>query len=108
LKSSNELHYLGGPRDMLIIILGITLVMFVLAFVNLTHRASFHLAMITGMSSALWFLIGPVSLVALPLLSVLGLSRYRLGMHTPLQLLSGFCIGLAFSAGVFLSFGLAA
>jgi membrane-associated phospholipid phosphatase len=102
------LYFLGGPRDMLIIILGITLVMVVLSLVNLAHRASFHLAMITAMLSALLFMVGPLSLTTLPLLPVLGLSRYRLGMHTPPQLVSGFFIGLAVSAGVFIGFGLGA
>ena len=102
------LHYLGGPRNLFIIILGVTAVMLVVALVNLKYRASFHLAMVTSMLTALWFLFSTVSLVSLLLLPILGLSRYRLGEHTPAQVVVGFLIGLVVGGAVFYGMGLAA
>lgn len=102
------LYLLNGPRNLLIIILGITAVMLSLALVNLTYRASFHLAMVTSMLASLWFLFGRVSLVVFLLLPILGYSRYRLGAHTPVQMVAGFLIGLVVSAVVFNGLGLTA
>jgi len=101
------LYYLNEPKDLIVIILGITAVMFVIALVNLTYRASFHLAMVTSMLSSLWFLFGPISLITVPLIPILGISRYQLGMHTPTQIITGFFIGLVVSVSVFRGFGLA-
>jgi len=100
------LYYLSAPRNMLIIILGVTAVMVVIALVNLTYRASFHLSMVTSMLTSLWFLFGNISLVAFLLLPILCYSRYRLGAHTPAQMVVGFLIGLAVSTAVFYGFGL--
>jgi len=102
------LHYLNGPRNLLIIILGVTAVMFVVALVNLKYRASFHLAMVTSMLTALWFIFGTVSLVSFLLIPILGLSRYQLREHTPTQIATGFLIGLMVGGAVFYGMGLAA
>jgi len=101
------LHYLNGPRSLLVIILGITAVMFVVALVNLSYRASFHLAMVTSMLLSLWFLFGAISLVSFLLIPILGLSRYQLGEHNPAQVVTGFFIGLVVAGAVFYGFGLA-
>ena len=100
------LYFLSAPRNLLIIILGVTTVMFVIALVNFTYRASFHLAMVTSMLTSLWFLFGNISLFAFLLLPILCYSRYRLGAHTTLQMVAGFLIGLAVSIVVFYVFGL--
>jgi hypothetical protein len=102
------LHYLNAPKNLLLIILGVTAVMLVIALVNLKYRASFHLAMVTSMLFSLWFLFGAVSLVSFLLIPVLGLSRYQLGEHTPAQIVTGFFIGLVVGGAVFNSLGLAA
>ena len=101
------LHFLNGPKNLLIIILGVTAVMLALAVVNLTYRASFHLAMVTSMLTALWFLFGPISLVSFLLIPILGLSRYELGAHTPTQIVTGFLMGLVVGGAIFYGFGLA-
>jgi membrane-associated phospholipid phosphatase len=64
------------------------------------------LAMVTGMLTALWFLLGSVAFISFLLLPILGFSRYRLGEHTPLQIISGLCIGLIISSTVYYTFGL--
>ena len=101
------LHYLQGPRSLILIILAVTAAMFAVAVVNLRYRASFHLTMVTSMLTALRFLFGPVSLVSFLLIPILGLSRYQLGEHTPAQVVAGFLIGLVVSGAVFGEFGLA-
>jgi len=106
--SAAILHYLNGPRNLLIIILGITAVMFVISLVNLKYRASFHLSMVTGMLMSLWFLFGAVSFIAFLLIPILGYSRYQLGEHTPTQLVTGFLIGLVVSIAIFSGLGLGA
>ncbi|MDP2916495.1 MAG: hypothetical protein Q8O16_01035 [Dehalococcoidia bacterium] len=80
--------------------------MFVVALVNLRYRASFHLAMVTSMLTALWFLFSTVSLVSFLLVPILGLSRYQLGEHTPAQIVAGFLIGLVVGGAVFYGMGL--
>jgi len=106
--SAAILHYLNGPRNLLIIILGITAVMLVIALVNIIYRASFHLAMVTSMLTALWFLFNTVSLVSFLLIPILGLSRHQLGEHTLAQIVAGFLIGLVVGGAVFYGMGLAA
>jgi membrane-associated phospholipid phosphatase len=80
--------------------------MLVIALVNMLYRASFHLAMVTSMLTALWFFFGAVSLISFVLIPILGFSRYQLGEHTPAQIATGFFIGLIVSLAVFSGFGL--
>lgn len=101
IPSALLIHYLHGPRNLLVIILGITAVMLVISLVNLRYRASFHISMVTGMLTALWFIFGPVSLIAFLMLPILGFSRYQLGEHTPAQMITGFAIGLIVSGVIF-------
>lgn len=100
------LYYLSAPRNLLIIILGVTAVMFVITLVNLTYRASFHLAMVTSMLTSMWFIFGNTALVTFLLLPILCYSRYRLGAHTLVQMVVGFLIGLSVTTAVFYGFGL--
>ena len=102
------LYYLDGPRNLLIIIIGVTAIMLVLALVNLTYRASFHLSMVTGMLTALWFLFGAASLISYLLIPILGYSRRQLGEHTIGQMVAGFLIGLVVSGTIFSGLGLGA
>ena len=100
------LYYLGGPKNLIIIILGITAVMLVISLINIIYRASFHLAMVTSMLTALWFLFGAASLVFLILLPILGFSRCHLGEHTLVQILTGFFVGFLVGGTVFYGLGL--
>lgn len=108
IPSALILNYLNGPKNLLIIMLGIAAVMLVIALVNRVYRASFHLAMITSMLTALYILFGPVSLVTFLIIPILGFSRHQLGEHTPAQIITGFFIGLIIGGAVFYGFGLAA
>lgn len=107
IPSALLLIYLNGPKNLLVIMLGITAVMLVIALVNRVYRASFHLAMITSMLTALYILFGPVSLVTFLIIPILGFSRYQLGEHTPVQMVAGFLVGLIVGGAIFYGFGLA-
>jgi membrane-associated phospholipid phosphatase len=100
------LYYLDGPETLLAIVVAVSVTMLSIALTNLVYRASFHLAMVTSMLAALWLPFGIYSLAALPLLPVLGISRYQLGEHSPAQIVAGFFIGLAVSTAVFFGLGL--
>ena len=47
-----------------------------------------------------------LSLVMVPFILLLGVSRYYLGEHTPLQLTTGFLLGLVFTIAVFQGFAI--
>ncbi|HEY32533.1 MAG TPA: hypothetical protein G4O10_05455 [Dehalococcoidia bacterium] len=100
------LYYMDGPVTLLAIMVAFSVTMLSVALANLVYRVSFHLAMVTSMFSALWIVFGLVSLAALPLLAVLGISRYQLGEHSPAQITTGFFVGLAVSVAIFFGFGL--
>jgi membrane-associated phospholipid phosphatase len=61
--------------------------------------------MVTSMLLSLWLIFGASSLISLPLILVLGLSRYQLGEYTPTQIVAGFLIGLMVGGAVFYGFG---
>jgi len=108
IPSALILYFLNGPQNLFIIIMGITAVMFVIALVNIKYRASFHLSMVTCMLTSMWFIFGNIALFSFILLPLLGISRYQLGEHTPMQMTTGFIIGLAIGCLVFFSMGLTA
>jgi hypothetical protein len=97
---------LKGPKSLLIFFVGVAAVMLAVSLINMKYRASFHISMNTSMLTALCFIHGPVCLLLLPLLPVIGLSRYRLREHTPGQMFTGFVIGLVVSSTVFFCLGL--
>jgi membrane-associated phospholipid phosphatase len=91
--SSLILYLLDGPRDVLWIMLSLGLTMLTVTLVNTYYRASFHLAMITSMFTSLGLLFGTIVFITIPLVITLGFSRYKLGEHTPSQIVTGFVIG---------------
>ncbi|KTB47821.1 hypothetical protein DEALK_06660 [Dehalogenimonas alkenigignens] len=97
---------LNSAPDLPIMFTGFTAVMLATALVNLRYRASFHISMITSMQVALLFVYGPIGLVFIPLLPIIGLSRFKLGEHTLKQILAGLTIGIVVSGVVFLILGL--
>jgi len=104
--SSLALYYLGGPDTVLAVLIAATGTMVLASLLNFVYRASFHLALVTGMLSSLWVLFGAVSLVTVPIIAILGLARYRLGEHTSDQLVAGFVLGLMVTLTVFRGLGL--
>ena len=99
------LYFLGGPGEVLMLFIAITVVMICVALLNFTFRASFHLALVTASFCALWILIGTLALVSLPLIVLAGFFRWKLGAHTAGQLVAGAILGVAVTLLVFFAFG---
>jgi len=106
IPSALILYFLGSPTGILATMVGVAITSVLIALVNRVYRASFHLALFTSMVIPLVVISGLPSLVIAPFILLLGLSRYHLGEHTPIQLVTGFLIGLVISGAVFHGFGL--
>jgi hypothetical protein len=104
--SSLIIYLLNGPDNLFIIIIGLTAIMLAISLLNLKYRASFHLSMVTGMLTALWFVFGTVAFIGLLLVPVLGFSRYTLREHTLGQIITGVLVGSVVGSVVFLYMGL--
>ena len=106
IPSTLILYFLGSPPGIIITMVGVAATTLLIALVNRLYRASFHLALFTSMAIPLVIIFGLPSVVTAPFILLLGLSRYHLGLHTPMQLVAGFLIGLVVSGAVFHAFGL--
>ena len=107
IPSTLILYFLGSPLGIITTMVGVAATTLLIALVNRTYRASFHLALFTSMLMPLVIILALPSLAIAPFILLLGLSRYHLGEHTPTQLVTGFLIGLVVSVAVFNGFGLA-
>jgi membrane-associated phospholipid phosphatase len=101
IPSTLILYFLGSPAGILATMVGVAMTSVLIALVNRLYRASLHLALFTSIAVSLYVISGLSPLITMPLMLLLGLSRYHLGEHTPMQLVAGFLIGLA----VFHGFG---
>jgi len=99
------LYFLGSPAGILATMVGVAATSVLIALVNRVYRASFHLALFTSMVMPLVIILALPSLAIAPFILLLGMSRYHLGEHTPMQLVAGFLIGLVISGAVFHGFG---
>ena len=99
------LYCFGSPLEIIAIILGVGASSIIIALVNRTYRASFHLATFTSVSISSIIIAGLYPIVPVLLIILLGASRYFLGQHTPLQLVTGFFIGLIITGAILLGFG---
>ena len=106
IPSATILYFLDYPSDIIAILVGVAAVALLIALVNRVYRASFHLALFTSAVVPLTIIFGLPSLVVIPFILLLGASRYYLGEHTPLQLTTGFLLGLMVSSAVFQGFGI--
>ena len=106
IPSTLILYFLGSPPGIIITMVGVAAAALLIALVNQVYRASFHLALFTSMAAPLVIIFGIPSVVIAPFILLLGLSRYYLGEHTPMQLVAGFLIGLVVSGATFYGFGL--
>jgi len=106
IPSATILYFLGYPSNIIATLVGVAAVALLIALVNRVYRASFHLALFTSAVVPLIIIFGLPSLVVIPFIVLLGTSRYYLGEHTPLQLTTGFLLGLMVSIAVFQGFGI--
>ena len=106
IPSATILYFLGYPSNIIATLVGVAAVALLIALVNRVYRASFHLALFTSAVVPLIIIFGLPSLVVVPFILLLGASRYYLGEHTPLQLTTGFLLGLIVTITVFQGFGI--
>ena len=106
IPSATILYFLDYPPDIMATLLGVAAAALLIALVNRVYRASFHLALFTSAVVPLTIIFGFPSLVVIPFILLLGASRFYLGEHTPLQLTTGFLLGLIVSIAVFQGFGI--
>lgn len=106
IPSASILYFLSYPSSIIAALVGVAATAFLIALVNRVYRASFHLALFTSAVIPLTIIFGLPSLVVAPFILLLGVSRYYLGEHTPLQLTTGFLLGLMVTIAVFQGFGI--
>ncbi len=106
IPSAAILYFLDYPSDIIATLIGVAAAALLIALVNRVYRASFHLALFTSAVVPLVIIFGLPSLAVVPFILLLGASRYYLGEHTPLQLTTGFLLGLMASIAVFQGFGI--
>jgi len=106
IPSATILYFLGCPSAIMTTLVGVAVATLLVALVNRVYRASFHLALFTSAVVPLVIIFGLPSLAAVPFIFLLGASRFYLGEHTPLQLTTGFLIGLMASMAVFQGFSI--
>jgi len=106
IPSATILYFLGYPSDILATLGGVAGAALLIALVNRVYRASFHMALFTSAVVPLAIIFGLPSLGVIPFIVLLGASRFYLGEHTPLQLATGFLLGLMVSIAVFQGFGI--
>ncbi len=106
IPSAAILYFLDYPSDIIATLIGIAAAALLIALVNRVYRASFHLALFTSAVVPLVIIFGLPSLAVVPFVLLLGAARFYLGEHTPLQLTTGFLLGLMASIAVFQGFGI--
>ena len=107
LPSTVIIYFLGYPTSIIATLVGVAVTTLLIALINRGYRASFHLALLANLVIPLTFIFGLSSLsILLPLIALLGASRYYLGEHTPLQLTTGFLAGLVVAVGILKGFGI--
>ncbi len=106
IPSATILYFLGYPLSLIATLVGLAATSLLIALVNRVYRASFHLALFTSVVVPLVIIFGLPSLLVIPFILLLGVSRYYLGEHTPLQLTTGFLLGLRVTTAVFRGFGI--
>ena len=106
IPSATILYFLGYPLSLIATLVGLAATALLIALVNRVYRASFHLALFTSIVVPLVIIFGLHSLVVILFIMLLGASRYYLGEHTPLQLTTGFLLGLMVTIAVFRGFGI--
>ena len=104
IPSALILCFMGSPPDIIATVVGVGATSLVIALVNRIYRASFHLALLTSLSIPLIVIFGLSPLVIASFILLLGLSRYHLDEHTPLQLFMGLLTGLIVTGGIFYGF----
>jgi hypothetical protein len=88
------LKYLDAPSIALYTLMALLVVAAIIALINLFFRASFHLASVTVMVYVTVVTWGPLFLVFLFLIPLIGWAKYRLHQHNPVQMMVGIALAV--------------
>ncbi|MEU8774121.1 phosphatase PAP2 family protein [Streptomyces sp. NPDC048606] len=95
------LSVLGAPRIVIALIVAMLVTLAALLAVTPLWKISVHTAVAAGSVALLVMVLGPLPLLALPLVALVGWSRIALRDHTPAQVLAGATVGATVAAGAF-------
>lgn len=90
------LDLLGAPAPISALVVAMLAGLAAMALVSLAYKASFHVAVVSGVATILAVEVGTTSgLVLLPLVALVAWARVRAGRHTTGQAVVGFIVGCA-------------
>jgi membrane-associated phospholipid phosphatase len=92
---------LGAPRQLLALLAAGATGLVVFALVTAQWKMSIHAGVAAGTVAVLVAVYGPVALVAVPLVPLIGWSRLVLKAHTVAQVVAGTTVGAVIAATVF-------
>ncbi len=96
------LERLGAPRPVLGLVVSMLAGLVTMTLVSLVHKASFHVAVVSGAAVVLAVVVGPAWGVLLaPAVGVVAWARVRAGRHTVGQAVVGLLVGSTAAALVY-------
>ncbi|MCO8269194.1 phosphoesterase PA-phosphatase [Actinoplanes sp. TRM 88003] len=98
---TTALVLLGAPRELLALLAAGITGLVVFAAVTAYWKMSIHAGVAAGTVAVLVAVFGPVALLAVPLVPLIGWSRVVLKAHTPAQVVAGTLVGALIAGTVF-------
>jgi membrane-associated phospholipid phosphatase len=92
---------LQAPRELVALVVSMTVGLSVSLLVTLWWKVSVHTAVAAGAATVLGLVFGPSLLAVWPLVGAIGWSRVELGDHTPAQVVVGAVLGAGVAATIF-------
>jgi membrane-associated phospholipid phosphatase len=93
---------LGAPRQLIALVVAMLTCLAATMLVTLWWKLSLHTAAASGTVAILVLTLGPLLILALPVVALVAWSRIRLGDHTPAQTLAGAALGGLVATTVFI------
>ncbi len=92
------MEHIGVPAPLLRLGMIQTVLVLLLWFINRSWKISVHATTWGACVTALYLIVGPVALLAIPLAVTVGVGRVVLDCHTRAQVLGGFITGIVLAA----------
>ena len=92
---------LGAPPELVALLAAGTTSLGVALLITLRWKISVHVGAVAGIIIVCTILLGPLALLALPLVPLVAWARVEAGAHTTAQAIAGGLIGALVSGGVF-------
>ncbi|AGL20929.1 hypothetical protein [Actinoplanes sp. N902-109] len=92
---------LGAPREVLALLAAGGTGLVVYAVVTHWWKMSIHAGVAAGTAATLTVVYGPLALLSVPLVALVGWARVRLSAHTPAQVIVGAAVGALIAGSVF-------